>query len=168
MHAAFRYLVLAAAVALGACGFHLRGDVALPSNLQRVYVTSNDVEGPVLRYVEDTLKRSGATIEAAPGEGIADVKMSGVSVSTVVRSVSSAARVNEFAMVYHLELEITDGAGKVVLAKQPIEQVRTFTFDQTQALGTGTEQDTIRREMDRDMAQAVMRKIDTIERKYAQ
>jgi LPS-assembly lipoprotein len=39
-------------------------------------------------------------------------------------------------MLYHVELQITDGAGKVVLPKQVVEQSRVFTFDQTQAIGT--------------------------------
>ena len=71
-------------------------------------------------------------------------------------------------MVYHVDLEISDSAGKTVLEKQPIEQSRSFTFDQTQAVGTGAEQDLIKKEMERDMAQAVMRKIDTLERKLSQ
>ncbi|MGH8122945.1 MAG: LPS assembly lipoprotein LptE, partial [Rudaea sp.] len=94
--------------------------------------------------------------------------MTGVGVTTVVASVGANARVNEFNMVYHVDLEISDGAGKTVLEKQPIEQTRSFTFDQTQAIGTGAEQDLIRREMERDMAQTIMRKIDVLERKFSQ
>ena len=70
-------------------------------------------------------------------------------------------------MVYHVDLEIVDGAGKTVLEKQPIEQTRSYTFDQTQAAGAGAQQDVIRREMERDMAQAVMRKIDSVERRLS-
>jgi len=97
----------------------------------------------------------------------AEIRMTGVGVQTLVGSVGGNARVNEFNMVYHVDLEIVDGGGKTVLEKQPIEQTRSFTFDQTQAAGTGAQQDVIRREMERDMAQTVMRKIDSVERRLA-
>ncbi len=153
---------------LAACGFQLRGEVKLAANLQRVYVTSSDTYGPLKHNVEAALTRAGAKIESAPGEGIAQINMTGVGVTTVVASVGANARVNEFNMVYHVDLEISDSAGKTVLEKQAVEQMRSFTFDQTQAIGTGSEQDLIRREMERDMAQAVMRKIDVLERKFSQ
>ena len=160
-------LLLAAYAVLAACGFHMRGEVKLAPSLQRVAVISSDPANPLKRSVEDAMKRAGATV-VEPGEGIGEIRMTGVAVQTLVGSVGGNARVNEFNMVYHVDLEIVDSAGKTVLEKQPIEQTRSFTFDQTQAAGTGAQQDVIRREMDRDMAQAVMRKIDSVERRLAQ
>ena len=52
-----------------------------------------------------------------------------------------------------------------MLPKQVVEQSRIFTFDQTQAIGTGAEQDEIKKEMERDMTQVVMRKVESAERK---
>jgi LPS-assembly lipoprotein len=167
MRVVSRGLLILAVLALAACGFHLRGEITLAPNLKRVYVSSSDPYGPLKRNVEGALKRAGATIEAAPGPDIAAIKMTGVGVSTVVGSVGANARVNEFNMVYHVDLEVSDSAGKTVLEKQPIEQTRSFTFDQTQAVGTGAEQDQIRREMERDMAQAVTRRIDSLERRLS-
>ncbi|HSE11567.1 MAG TPA: LPS assembly lipoprotein LptE [Rudaea sp.] len=150
---------------LSACGYHLRGEATLPPGMERVHVDSSDQFGPLKRNVEKALERSGAKIEPAAGDGIAEVTLGAVSLAPIVRSVSANARVNEFTMLYHLELEITDGSGKVVLPKQVIEQSRVFTFDQTQAIGTGAEQDEIKKEMERDMTQVVMRKVESAERK---
>ena len=160
-------IVIVTALALGACGFHLRGDVALAPGLQRVHVSSSDTGSPLKSNIEDALRRGGATIEVNPGEGVGEVKMTGVGVTTQVASVGGNARVNEFSMVYHVDLEVSDGAGKALLEKQPIEQHRNFTFDQTQAIGTGSVQDQIRREMERDMTAAIMRRIDAIQRRLA-
>jgi LPS-assembly lipoprotein len=46
-----------------------------------------------------------------------------------------------------------------------IEHSREFTFDQTQAIGTSAEQDEIKKEMERDMVPALLRKIEAAERK---
>ena len=145
---------------LTACGFHLRGEAQLPAGLDRVYVESSDPSGPLKKNVEHALERSGAKIEKAAGEGIAEVRLTGISVAPIVRSVSANARVNEFTMLYHLELQINDAAGKVVLPKQILERSRVFTFDETQAIGTGAEQDEIKKEMEREMVQVVMRHIE--------
>ena len=150
---------------LSACGFHMRGEATLPPGMQRVFVNSADPFSPLRHNVEAALARSGAKVENVPGEGIAGVTFSAVSLAPIVRSVGANARVNEFTMLYHVELEITDSAGHVVLPKQVIEQSRIFTFDNTQAIGTGAEQDEIKKEMERDMVQVVLRKIEATERK---
>ncbi|MGH8123423.1 MAG: LPS assembly lipoprotein LptE, partial [Rudaea sp.] len=110
MRVLLRCLTIVAASSLAACGFHLRGEVRLAPNLQRVYVTSSDTSGPLKHSIEAALARAGAKIESAPGAGIAQINMTGVGVTTVVASVGANARVNEFNMVYHVDLEISDGA----------------------------------------------------------
>lgn len=167
MHTLVRSLAIPAVLALAACGFHLRGEVKLAPEMQKLIVTSTD-SGPLRHNLEEALKRAGATIAPAPGEGVGEIRLTAVGIQTLVGSVGGNARVNEFNMVYHIDLEIVDSAGKTLVEKQPLEQTRSFTFDQTQAAGTGAQQDLIRREMERDMAQAVMRKIDTIERRLSQ
>ena len=160
--AAFVLSIIAFALLLDACGFHLRGEAVLPPSMHRVLVDSSDGFSPLKTNVEAALLRSGAKIEKAPGDGIAEVKLGAISLAPIVRSVNSNARVNEFTMLYHVELEIVDGAGKTLLQKQVIEQQRIFTFDQTQAIGTGAEQDIIKKEMERDMTQAILRRIDAV------
>jgi len=150
---------------LSACGFHLRGEAQLPPGMQRVYVESADPFAPLKRNIERALQRAGATIESKAGDGIAEIRLTAVSLAPIVRSVSANARVNEFTMLYHVELQIADASGKVLLPKQVVEQSRVFTFDQTQAIGTGAEQDEIKKEMERDMVQIVLRKIESAERK---
>jgi len=158
-------LVCAGAVALSACGFHMRGEAKLPAGMQRVYVQVADPFSPLKRDLEAALVRSGASIENKPGDGIADITISALSLAPVVRSVGANAFVNEFSMVYHVELAISGADGKTLLPKEVIEHSRSFTFDQTQAIGTSAEQDVIKKEMERDMVQAVLRKIEAAERK---
>ena len=158
-------LVCAVAVALSACGFHMRGEAKLPAGMQRVYLQVSDPFSPLTRDLEAALTRSGATVVNKPGDGIADITISNLSLSPTVRSVGANAFVNEFSMIYHLELAIAGADGKALLPKEVIEHHREFTFDQTQAIGTSAEQDEIKKEMERDMVQAILRKIEAAERK---
>ena len=58
MHVSLRCLLITAALSLAACGFQLRGEVKLASNLQRVYVTSSDTYGPLKHNVDLALAKS--------------------------------------------------------------------------------------------------------------
>ncbi|MGH8040798.1 MAG: LPS assembly lipoprotein LptE [Rudaea sp.] len=154
--------IFAVVLTLAACGFQLRGEANLSADLHRVHVSVSDPFSPLGRDVAAALTRAGASVADAPGDGIAEIDLANVSLSPVVRSVGANALVNEFSMVYHVELSIQTSAGKSLLATQVIEHTRDYTFDQTQAIGSNAEQDEIKKGMERDMVQAVMRKIEAV------
>jgi LPS-assembly lipoprotein len=158
--------IAAILLALSACGFQLRGEAKLPADLQRVHVAVSDAFSPLKRDVEAALTRSGATIESASGEQIAEITLAAVSLAPVVRSVGANATVNEFSMVYHVELSIRGSDGKTLLTPQVIEHSRAYAFDQTQAIGSNAEQDEIKKGMERDIVDAIMRKIDAVAREH--
>jgi LPS-assembly lipoprotein len=162
----FRHVVLFAATGvLSACGFHMRGEVQLPPGMQRVHVQSADSFSPLARDLEAALARSGAKVENAAGDGIAEISIPVITLAPAVRSVSASAYVNEFSMVYHVEMQITDANGKTLMPREVTEHSREFTFDQSQAIGTSAEQDEIKKEMERDMVQALLRKIEAAARR---
>ena len=65
-------LLFAVTLALTACGFHMRGEVILPSGLQRVHVQIADPFSPLKRDLEAALRRGGAKIEENTGTDVAD------------------------------------------------------------------------------------------------
>lgn len=158
-------LATAAALALSACGFQLRGDANLSAELQHVHVQIADQFSPLKRDLEAALARSGARVEENSGDGVAEINLSNVSLAPIVRSVGATAFVNEFSMIYHVELSISSADGKSLLPLQTIEHSREFTFDQSQAIGTNVEQDEIKKEMERDMVATLMRKVEAASRK---
>ena len=157
--------VLVALLMLSACGFHVRGEVQLPPGMQRVHVEIADPYSPLKRDLEAALARSGAKLENNAGDGIAEITISAVALAPIVRSVGANAYVNEFSMVYHVEMQVSDANSKVLMPKEVIEHAREFTFDQSQAIGTAAEQDEIKKEMERDMVQTLLRKIEAAERR---
>ena len=160
-----KIFVLASALTLSACGFQLRGEANLSAELQRVHVQIADQFSPLKRDLEAALARSGAKVEEKSADGIAEISLTNVSLAPVVRSVGASAFVNEFSMIYHVELSISGADGKSLLPLQTIEHSREFTFDQSQAIGTNVEQDEIKKEMERDMVATIVRKVDAAGRK---
>jgi LPS-assembly lipoprotein len=152
---------------IGGCGFHLRQEAALPASMQRVHVAIVDRFSPLARDLEKALARSGADVVETVGPGVAVLRVSVNSVSTDVQSVSGRGRANEYVIRHHVEFDVEDAAGTVLLPNQAIELSRDFTFDATQALGVAAEEDVLKQELERDMVQAVLRRLEVLARQPA-
>ena len=98
----------------------------------------------------------------APGAGIAVMKIPANRVTSDVLSVGGNARATEYTLRHHVEFEVRDDAGAVLMPMQVIELTREFTFDASQALGVASETDLLTKELERDMVQAIMRRLEAI------
>ncbi|NCT68280.1 MAG: hypothetical protein GXC76_11675 [Rhodanobacteraceae bacterium] len=155
-------LVVALAVLLTGCGFHLRKEAVLPASMQRVHIEIADASSPLARDLAKALPRAGAQLADAAGPGVAVLAISANRVSTDVLSVGGAARANEYSLRHHVEFAVRSADGGVIVPKQTIELTREFTFDSTQALGVAAEIDLLTKELERDMVQAILRRLEAL------
>jgi LPS-assembly lipoprotein len=155
-------LIVLVPLALSACGFALRGEAALPAELQRATLESADAFSPLARDLEAALVRSGFERLATGTEGAARIRIPVDEARTEVLTVGGSARVTEYVVRYTVEVEATAADGRVLLARTPIVLEREFSFDETQALGAQSEQDLIRRELQREMVQQVLRRLEAV------
>lgn len=160
--AAFSPAVLAIAVLLGGCGFHLRREANLPASMQRLHIEIADRSGQLAHDLSDAIARSGAEVVPAAGPGIAILKIPANRVSTDVLSVGGNARATEYTLRHHVEFEVRDEAGGVLMPLQVVELTREFTFDASQALGVAAETDLLTKELERDMVQAILRRLEAL------
>ena len=126
------------------------------SKLQR----TGDPFSPLARDLPAALKRSGATVEEQGGAGIAELRVPVASFNIDTLSVGATARVREYAIRYHVEFEAIDGDGKPVLDKQVIELSRDYSFDETQALGIAAQEEEFKKDLERDMVAAMLRRLE--------
>lgn len=154
-------LVLAACATLllVGCGFHLRRSAALPEAMQRVYLEVSG-GGDLPRELRLAVRLSGATVEDAPGPGIATLEVPVAAFRTDALTVSGFARITEYAVRYHVEFDVKDADGKPVVARQVIDMSREYTFDRNEVVGNEAQQEEIRRGLTRDMVQAIMRRLE--------
>ena len=161
--ATFTRLILVACVALlGACGFHLREQANVPDALKRVRLEIADPASALHRDLPPALARSGATVVEGPADGVAVLRIPLTILGPDATSVGATARVREYTMRYRVELEAVDAAGNVVVAKQQIELTRDYTFDETQALGVAAQEEQLRKQLQRDMVQAILRRLEAV------
>lgn len=153
-------LVALFAALLSACGFHLRGEARLPASMQTLSIEGADALSPLGRDLRKALTRTGVRVVDGAGEGAALLRIASNQFRTDVLSVGGNARANEYTIRYHVEFDVVSATGSTLLARQTLELSRDFTFDATQALGIAAEQDLLTGELQRDMVQAILRRLE--------
>ncbi len=156
------FCVVAFASLLAGCGFHLRKEAQLPVAMQRVHIEIADPSSALAKDLAKALPRSGAQVVDKVEAGVAVMKISANTLSTDVLAVGGTARANEYALRYHVEFTVEDASGTAILPKQTIELSREFTFDATQALGVASETDLLGKELERDMVQTILRRLEAL------
>jgi len=154
-----RLLSCAALLALlAACGFHPRGELALPPDLGPVKVQASDPYSPLSDSLARALARAGAPAAEADTK-VATLRIAGETFSEGPLSVDNFSHVREYVINYVVSFEFTAADGSVLVPLQAVKLQRDFTYDDTHALGSAAEQGTIREEMQRDMAASILRRI---------
>ncbi|GHA75683.1 LPS assembly lipoprotein LptE [Cognatilysobacter bugurensis] len=161
-------LALALALALSACGFHLRSALSLPPDLGPVRVVAADRYSPLATTLAQALENAGAepAAEIAPGETAAD----GVAVLDVLSeqwadtpvSVDQFGRSLEFSLRYAVVFELRGADGRAIVPRQAIELSRDYISNPVNSIGTEGEREILVRELRREMAASILRRIDAV------
>ena len=146
-------------VLLGGCGFHLRQEIALPDSLKILSVNVADPYSPLQRNLEQALERAGTRSPVGDEIG-ALLNVSRNRMRREPLSVGSTGRVQEYSMRYEVDFTLRDADKVEVLSRQRIELERAYRFDTAQAQGTPGEEEVVRAELEREMVQAILRRID--------
>jgi len=153
-------VLVVVAATMGACGFRLRADVALPPAMQTLRLEVADSFSPLQRNLAAALTRSGATITERRDTPWISIPVNVL--STQVQSIGEAARVTEYVVRYRVELQVFAADGSELLPRTVIELDRDFTFDETQALGAAAEEELLRKELQREIIREILQRLALI------
>ena len=154
------------ALALSGCGFHLRDAVQLPSDLGPVRVVSADPYSPLAEMLSESMTRAGA-VPADPKEsvGVATLEVISERWGDIPISLDQYGRAQEFSLRYAVIFALRGANGKDVVPQQAIELTRDYVAPAADAVGKASEHELLAKEMRKDMAASVMRRIDAVSRK---
>ena len=149
-------VAILAAVALSACGFHLRG--------QATYTFSSIYVNGAKSVFEAELKRSlegggNATVVATPtaAQVILDVPV--VVEEKDVLSLSSAGSVREYQLEMRVSFRLHDADGLDWLPAGEITVRRAYTFNETEVLARDAQEQRLLREMQSDAVAQLVRRL---------
>jgi LPS-assembly lipoprotein len=159
--ASFALLLACATLALAGCGFHLQGANPLPEGSRKVRIVTADEVTPFAVELRRAIERSGGTVVATTAEAETVLRIQRDRSGRRVLSVSASNTPQEYEIFYIVEYSV-QRAGKEVLEAQPLELLRTMSFDDAQLLAKDREEAILREAMARDLAMLVVRRLEAL------
>lgn len=155
------YLVFAATLLLGACGFHLRGSRPLPDVVKAPYVQTQDRQTEFAISLQRALISSGARPVDRKDEASVVVQIIKDDVVRRTLSVSAQNQPDEYELTYNVRFSVTAG-DKELLPPTDISNVRSFAFSEQLLLAKNHEETILRQDMAHDLADMVMRRLASL------
>ncbi len=155
-------MILAAALLLSGCGFHLEGRVPLPPPMRRPYIEAPDQQSDFVQSLRREMLISGAHPVDSPGRATAVVHILTDAVGHRVLSVSAQNRPTEYRVTYTVGFSVTTTGGKQLLAPQRVSTMRSYSFDESLLLAKEHEEAILQQAMGRDLADIVMQRLTRV------
>lgn len=149
------------AALLAGCGFHLQGALSLPEGVRSVHFATRDHLSPFAVELRRALERSGASVAGSASGADAVIRVLQERTGRRVLSVSARNTPQEYEIFYMVEFAI-DRAGKEALAPQRLDLTRYFSFDESLLLAKDREEAVLREAMARDLADLVLRQLESL------
>jgi LPS-assembly lipoprotein len=153
-HAALALTCLA--LVLGGCGFHLQGHTPLPAVVKTPYVEAPDRQSDFVASLRHELLTNGAQLMPEKGKSSAVISVLQDQMVRRVVSVSASNQPNQYEITYTVRVSVTAGE-KELLPAQDVIETRTYSFSEPLLLAKGHEEDVLREDMARALADRVMR-----------
>jgi LPS-assembly lipoprotein len=153
-----------------ACGWHLRGTEARngssaynsPLNL---VITSTDNHGPLINSLRQLLHTYNITEVKSSAAGAYKLELKDVILDKRAAAVGSDALVNVYELILHVDYQISSPDKLLTAPNTRGSVARTYDFEVNQANYSEQEEALIMREMYRDLAQQLLRRLKVLSNK---
>lgn len=156
------------ALFLAGCGFHLREPLQLPPDLAGVQVVARDPYSPLAQALTRSLERAGFEVPERRAEGVAVLRILSERWESQAISVDQFGRGQEYSLRYAAVFSMDDASGEELAPEQIIELSRDYVSLPGNSTGSESERELLSREMQKEMAAAVLRRIDAVSRARGQ
>jgi LPS-assembly lipoprotein len=164
IHFLKKYFVLSVTLLLLAgCGFHLRGVLKLPPELDSTYIQSDAPNSEFTQILQRLLIANHINVVNTPKEATAILTLSDVSSSNALTSISGGAQAGQYTLYGSVQFSVIDAKTKRVLIKPTlVENTTTFNSNATQALSTQTKINDLMSVLQNEMAQNIVNQLTKI------
>jgi LPS-assembly lipoprotein len=159
----FAFLLAAAALALAACGFQLRGTAPLPFESLYVQAPTTSQLAPHVKRAVSTSSRTRLAETAAEAQVILQI-MSELQEKQIL-SLTGGGRVSEYQLRYRVAFRLTDVKNREHIPASEILLKRDFSFNDEQALAKEAEENLLYRDMRNDAVQQLVRRLQAAQLK---
>jgi len=154
------FLVLTPALLAAGCGFQLRRYDGVPFASMYIDAADGNLVAQRLRTLLTAGGRTRLTATAAEAEAV--LKLSHDKRTKTILSLSGAGRVTEYRLGLQLGYSVVDREERVLAETETIELTRDLTYDDSQLLAKGAEENLLYRDMDENAALRILRRLQAL------
>jgi len=145
------------------CGFKLRSAVELPADLQKIFIVGS-VSSELVRDLKNSLQYSATIVKQ---QADADAILSIVQEESTNRtlSVDSNGRIREAELQYSVTYNVKKANGDTVIDNDTLLLARDYINDENDVIGRTNESNIITRDLKRDAAQQILRRLHALSNK---
>lgn len=139
------------ATVLSACGFQLRGQNKLPSELKMVYIESSQPYHSLVTSLKNRLQASAIQVAEQPQQAQLTVVIEPQELTHQVTSASASNEVRNYWLTYPVTFTVLDRHGKVIIAQETLTVGRHYVANQDQIRSDNQEMQLIKQQMEREL-----------------
>ena len=155
----FSLLLVPFTLLLVSCGFHPRGELALPPGAARIFLTGVAPSSPLAHEIARLYTRAGGTVVDRREEAEAVLDILGESNDRRVAAVNSAGLVSQYELYYGLRFRLLDLRGEIIHAENAVGVTRSYAFDPNNVLGKAQEESLLRDDMRQQAINQMLRRL---------
>ena len=155
-------LVLLFAGLLGGCGFTLRGDADLPSELQTLTLNTPNPNNELSRELRRALVSNKVILVDGSEAGHYHLGVGGESSRERVLSVNANARAGEYELILEAPVQLSRD-GQLAFGPEVFSVSRVYLADPENAVAKNEEAQLIRAELRRELAQQILRRLQALD-----
>ncbi|MGF1615395.1 MAG: LPS assembly lipoprotein LptE [Gammaproteobacteria bacterium] len=142
----------------GGCGFHLRGGVILPADVNAIHV---QVSNPELAEEINLLLEAGqASIVPTPQDADVTLIVAPERFERRLLAVDAqTGKAREFELNFTTDFQLLSKEGQILVPPQTLSISREMVFDPEAVIGTSREEELIYTEIRRDAARQIMARV---------
>lgn len=152
-------LVSALFCTVTACGFHLRGQIAVPESISVLAVQTNDRE--LYQSLVEALDFSGVTVVDSSADAKALLDLHRVEFERRVQTINDRGKVTGYNLIYRVFFKVISAGGEN-LRQSAVVARRDFNFNPDQVLQKEIEENALREDMVKELTQSILRQLSTI------
>lgn len=164
MRLCFNIIVCIMIIGINACGFQLRGSNLEALQNSSVFVNSVGAD-QIAREVRIQLQNADITPVGSASDAEYIINLSEEYYDRKVLSVSpQTGKVEEYELSYSAKMTIRKKNGEVLVNSEALTAERDYTFDEGSVLGTFTQESVLERDIAKQAAAAVLRRLQAVTR----
>jgi LPS-assembly lipoprotein len=160
VRAAGAVLLLAAALLLASCGFHLRGRELLPRSLAQLTVEAVDAQSEFTHALRAQLTAAGVQLDGSAA-GAVHVRILADSTGERVLTVSARNIPTAYELSYRARVAVEAG-GRELMPPEEHVLTREYSFDERSLLAKQRERDALYQALAEDLATLYLRRFATL------